>query len=169
MPVSPREQGGEPVDTEAALGVSCCGALRGKGRQNNVTAGLRTLLPQLEHPQGAGTQVTPSPPARGGVLGAQHGSQSPNVRSSQGVHALGSSTHGAALGWLAQEGRRTGHLSLLLHGEVSPLLPRTLEATTSARFPTGHTTATHSCSRSTGTSISHSDSISCGETRKSSW
>ena len=49
---------------------------------------------------------------------------------------------------------------------MSPLLPLTLAATTSALFPTGHITTTHSCSRSKGTSTSHSDSISYGEIQK---
>ena len=54
----------------------------------------------------------------------------------------------------------------LPNGETSPLLPLTLDATTSALFPMGHTTTTHSCSRSKGTSTSHSDSISYREIQR---
>lgn len=36
VPVSPWQQGWKPVDTEATLGVSCCGTLQENRRQRNL-------------------------------------------------------------------------------------------------------------------------------------
>lgn len=153
VPVSPWQQGWEPVDTEATLGVSCCGTLQENRRKRNGTNRLATLLSQQRwHPRCRSAGCPPEPatqPTCRRDLAVQHSSQHPNACSSQGSLVLVGTVR-------TQE---PGQAPLL--GSKTSLLPSlTLEATTSALFPTGHTTTIHSCSRSTGTSTSHSDSIS---------
>lgn len=155
MPVSPWEQRGELADTEAALGVSCCGALRGKRETEQRQSWAQHPPAVVGTPPACWNTARPQPacPRRGAGCSAQ-------IPEPKCLQFSGGSCPG--------ELDTRGSLRLAGIGRVQDRTPltllRTREATTSARFPTGHTTASHSCSRSMGTSISHSESISCGET-----
>lgn len=74
-----------------------------------------------------------------------------------GKHFEASSRHSC----VADENRRL--TSLLSHTRLAGVRGKkqllTLEATIRALFPTGHTTTIHSCPKSEGTSINHSESI----------
>lgn len=62
VPVSPWQQGWEPVDTEATLGVSCCGTLQENRRKRNGMNRLATLLSQQRwHPRCRSAGCPPEP------------------------------------------------------------------------------------------------------------